>query len=42
MKKFLSNIDNIIDDFEFQDVRFINNQFLKTMNLFTDLPLVFM
>ena len=32
MKKFLSNIDNIIDDFEFQDVRFINNQFLKTMN----------
>lgn len=30
MEKFLSNIDNLIDEFEFQDIRFINNQFLKT------------
>ena len=30
MEKFLSNIDNLIDEFEFQDILFINNQFLKT------------
>ena len=32
MEKFLNDIDNIIDDLEFHNIRFISNQLLNTID----------